>query len=131
MNRPWIVYGARGEDGHLQYIGITTNLSQRERDHRRTRAWGNVRFSVIRRADSRKEATRIEAALIRRHRPPRNVQHCPVGNREIALPADAARAIWLGNPVQTDWAVLGMMPGWTVARAKAAFGPRPREFHDN
>lgn len=69
------VYRIYNRRGGLVYVGITNDLMTRIGDHRKRSLWwpvgATVRWSEH---DSRAAARREEVRLIRRHRPPNNIE---------------------------------------------------------
>ena len=126
MKREWVVYGAY-EGDKLLYIGKTGNLAERKAHHCWNAEWaGRCTFRILRRARSEAGALRIEARLIMQHQPPYNIQHNPGRGQPGALSFEEANRVWHDNPTLVGWALIAMMPGWTMERARRAFGPQKR-----
>ena len=108
------------------YIGATTNPHRRCFAHRANlnlAAWPQIR--VLHWCRTRGSALRLEARLIRKHRPPLNVQQAQ-RRRAQREDIDRARKVWTtASRKMTNREVLGLMPaGWTAQDARAAFGSR-------
>lgn len=116
---------------HL-YIGISNDPPRRFGEHAETKSWWpdvDHGLTKITWYSTRNQALRVEAGLIRRHRPPHNVQHHP-GRRsryaperptdslaDPALPALGVSALMLAGELKDFWD----MPGWMTAGAVVAF----------
>lgn len=144
----WVIYAIMVDD-KIDYIGMTRNLERRTHGHKGNRYFDFwLRPVVLHRARTLETAKRVERRLIRKHKPPRNVQHNPDKKgavtyvdtyrlspsgvelpvrfrlREGMMHPDEARKIWCDPEDLVNAVVLQSMPGWTLERALSMFGPR-------
>lgn len=71
------VYGYKSgpeEEGEFKYIGITNNLKQRAEAHQKAKGLPPSEMVKLMTVCSRRAALRFETRLIRKHRPPLNIQ---------------------------------------------------------
>lgn len=145
MSRRWVIYGLM-VDGRCEYIGHAQHLAARICQHRSDRFFG-VDFCVdeLGTAATKDAARRLEARMIKRHNPPKNIQLKGRRSYELVstirwtgtqwLPCtfrlfagmqhpDKARKVWLGKRPSKVGAALKLMPGWQASRASYMFGPR-------
>jgi predicted GIY-YIG superfamily endonuclease len=147
MSPSWTIYAVTVEDRY-EYIGHAKDMLHRTHEHRGDRFYG-VDFAMVELGHARTKAAarRLEAHLIRQHRPPRNIQFCgPRAYKRVKtarwtgrqwlecyvrvypgmLEPDAAREIWHRSRRRHSGAVVQKMPGWTVNKAHWMFGTRQR-----
>lgn len=150
----WTIY-AIVVDGCREYIGHAKDMRMRAAGHRGDMFYG-VAFEVEELAQSRTKsgAVRVEARMIRKHRPPRNIQFAGPRPYELVrtirwnghdrwlecsfrlfpgvMHPDRAREVWHGSPAHLhSGAVIKGMPGWTRPRATYMFGPRQSHKNGN
>lgn len=92
---PHDVYTAYDADGRVIYVGQSFNALQRLAQHRYTSPWGRIWSRIeLRSFPTRSDALLYEAALIRAHEPPHNLDRpvsrfgcklCAPGNLNILL----------------------------------------------
>ena len=143
----WVIYAIMVDD-KIDYIGMTRNLQERTHGHQGNRYWDwSLTPVVLCRARTLETAKRAERRLIRKHKPPRNIQHNPKKGaftyvethrlspsgvkipvrfrlREGMMHPDEARKIWCSPEDLINAVALRSMPGWTLERALSMFGPR-------
>lgn len=118
-------------DGQVLYIGATANPTKRGYAHRALKPidyWPQIR--IVRWFKTRAAALKLEASMIRRKKPPLNMQH--TGRRRVKREnARQARKIWFSHPeLFTRELVALLPPGWSYWTALREFGPRPLEYSD-
>lgn len=144
----WHVYaGIVG--GRFEYIGMAEKLGHRRSYHASHTFHGeDFEFRVLRTTRSRERALKLEAELIAKHQPPRNVQqrgrrkgHCTLVDtlrpnglggmvsvtvrlRPGDMGLEEARSVWSNPKHKSIGAALAHMPGWSRTRAVNIFGPR-------
>lgn len=141
----WTVYAIEVE-GRYEYIGIAKDTYHRTHEHKAGIFHGvDFRMVPLETARTKPSARKKEARLIRKHRPPKNIQH--MGSRPYqtvkalkytsggwiewnfrlhpgVMHPDQAREIWHRSKLLKSGAVLKRMPGWTLPKASFMFGAR-------
>lgn len=77
----WTVYRVLDADGQCLYVGMTQNIENRTRQHRRDLYFGDrvAEVEAVSRHDSKDEAHAAEVVLIGHERTPFNLHHNPHG----------------------------------------------------